>query len=271
MEWKVSNALSRDIERQQLNKILADIQSAMSKLSTKSSSSTAFPTISGGGIDSSYNPSTGSIDLTVPDITVTLEGDITGSATSSNLSSITIDTTLDPDLIGVEEAPVDNQYYWRINGGWDVVPDSIIAIADLDQEGIAVLWNNPETYTFEWIMREIEGTTDQVDVANGNGVAGNPVISLSDLTDTGVGAALVKITRDAKGRVEGTESATTDDLAEGSTNLYHNAERAQRAAAAPYFVPDGETFVVYENVQVLYSMPIDVEGALEINGALIEV
>lgn len=43
---------------------------------------------------------------------------------------------------------------------------------------------------------------------------------LADLSNTGVGAALVKITRDAKGRVEGTEAATTDDLPEGTTNRY---------------------------------------------------
>lgn len=38
-------------------------------------------------------------------------------------------------------------------------------------------------------------------------------VALADLADTGVGAALVKITRDAKGRVEGTETATAADLA----------------------------------------------------------
>ena len=43
---------------------------------------------------------------------------------------------------------------------------------------------------------------------------------LAELADTGIGAALVKTTRDAYGRVEGTESATTDDLSEGATNLY---------------------------------------------------
>ena len=43
---------------------------------------------------------------------------------------------------------------------------------------------------------------------------------LAELADTGIGAALVKITRDSYGRVEGTEAATTDDLAEGATNKY---------------------------------------------------
>lgn len=54
-------------------------------------------------------------------------------------------------------------------------------------------------------------------------------VSLEPLADTGVGAALVKITRDAYGRVEGTEAADTDDLPEGVTNLYFTNERAQDA------------------------------------------
>lgn len=53
--------------------------------------------------------------------------------------------------------------------------------------------------------------------AAANGVVG---FHLAELPDTGIGAALVKTTRDAYGRVEGTEAATTDDLAEGATNLY---------------------------------------------------
>lgn len=43
---------------------------------------------------------------------------------------------------------------------------------------------------------------------------------LADLANSGVGAALVKITRDAKGRVSGTSSATTDDLPQGVLNKY---------------------------------------------------
>jgi hypothetical protein len=57
-------------------------------------------------------------------------------------------------------------------------------------------------------------------------------LDLAELPDTGIGAALVKITRDDYGRVEGTEAATTDDLPEGATNLYFTDERAQDAAGA---------------------------------------
>lgn len=57
------------------------------------------------------------------------------------------------------------------------------------------------------------------------------VIGLKAFGDSGVGAALVKITRDLYGRVQGTQAATTSDLAEGS-NLYYTDERAQDAIAA---------------------------------------
>lgn len=50
-------------------------------------------------------------------------------------------------------------------------------------------------------------------------------LDLADLADSGTGTALVKITRDAKGRISGTSAATTTDLAEG-TNLYFTDTRA---------------------------------------------
>lgn len=81
----------------------------------------------------------------------------------------------------------------------------------------------------------VSGTTDatitavagQTTVANGDAVAGPPTIGLADLADSGVGAALVRLTRDAKGRISGTQAATTDHLTEGATNLYHTAARVR--------------------------------------------
>ena len=61
-----------------------------------------------------------------------------------------------------------------------------------------------------------DGSAFTLDTA-ANGVVG---FHLAELPDTGIGAALVKTTRDAYGRVEGTEAATTDDLSEGAANLY---------------------------------------------------
>lgn len=101
--------------------------------------------------------------------------------------------------------------------------DPVISLADVPDSGAGVLLAT----TFDAKGRKtgsrpatITGTAAQIDVANGNASAGLPTISLADLPNSGVGAALVKITRDAKGRVSGTQAATTDDLPAGATNKY---------------------------------------------------
>jgi hypothetical protein len=70
------------------------------------------------------------------------------------------------------------------------------------------------------------------------GTDGVTKIDLADLADSGTGAALVKITRDSKGRVSGTHSATTSDLAEG-TNLYYTNARADARIALQKAQPLG--------------------------------
>ncbi|MBB3802068.1 hypothetical protein FHR47_002316 [Xanthomonas arboricola] len=79
-----------------------------------------------------------------------------------------------------------------------------------------------------WFQRSIgEGTG--IDVQNGDGVAGNPTISLEDLPDSGTGAALRKITRDSKGRLAGTSAASTTDLPEGDNQYFTNQRADARA------------------------------------------
>lgn len=77
----------------------------------------------------------------------------------------------------------------------------------------------------------ITGTADQIEVANGDAVAGLPTISLADIDDAG-GGTLRKFARDGKGRVSGTSAATTDDLTEGAANLYFTDVRAVEALDA---------------------------------------
>lgn len=113
-----------------------------------------------------------------------------------------------------------------------VAGDPTFALAnDLEAlEGLAGTGFPVRTADDTWVQRSITGTVDEIDVAAGDGVAGDVVVSLADLADTGVGAALVKITRDAKGRIVGMEAATTDDLAEGLANLYYTDGRADARA-----------------------------------------
>lgn len=82
-------------------------------------------------------------------------------------------------------APEATSYYGTDDSGtkgWHLVGDALDVTADL--------------------TKAVDGTTNVV------------TFGLADLADSGVGAALVKITRDAKGRVEGTEAANLADLAD---------------------------------------------------------
>lgn len=49
------------------------------------------------------------------------------------------------------------------------------------------------------------------------------------------------------------------------------AEAAVTAYATPTFIPDGEETTVLDNTQMLYVLPITVDGTLTINGHLVEV
>lgn len=71
----------------------------------------------------------------------------------------------------------------------------------------------------------ITGAAGRITVANGDAAAGLPTIDLATVADGG-GGALLRIVRDAWGRITGTSTPTTTDLAEG-TNLYHTAARVR--------------------------------------------
>lgn len=81
----------------------------------------------------------------------------------------------------------------------------------------------------EWFQRQIEAG-EGIDVADGDGVAGNPTIGLAELANAG-GGTLQKTLRDDYGRLAGTSVATTSDLAEGD-NLYFTDARADARASA---------------------------------------
>lgn len=62
--------------------------------------------------------------------------------------------------------------------------------------------------------------------------------------------------------------ANTDGLAEAG-NLYFTTDRAAQAAIAPTLV--AATFTVPTGKQTLFALPIEVDGTLEVDGALVEV
>ena len=105
------------------------------------------------------------------------------------------------------------------------VPQPIQALASISSTGVYVVTAAGTSTT-----RQITGVAGRISVTDGTGVAGNPTIDLATLADAG-GGTLQKTVRDAYGRVSGTSSATTSDLAEGA-NLYFSSERAQDAVGS---------------------------------------
>lgn len=219
MEWNVKNALSRDVEREHLNKILKEIQAAVDSVSTEGLSRAEIEQLIAEAIGAIPSPSFGSF-------TISLQGDATGSGTVVNLSDTAITVTIDPDLLGIPDAPMDSNVYWRGQGVWQAVPGTLIQLGLLENEGL-VAWTVEEG----WVTREIEGVAGEIAVVDGDGVDGNPTVGLADLSDSGVGVSpMLLFTRDPKGRISGTQAATTGDLPEGVSNLYYTDSRVYEAS-----------------------------------------
>ena len=112
--------------------------------------------------------------------------------------------------------------YWRLILE---IPPNVVALAETATTGLYVITGDGSSAT-----RAIQPVAGETTVSNGDGVAGNPVVGLADVTTT-AGGVLQKYGFDAKGRRNEEEAATTDDLTEGATNLYFTDPRAQEAVA----------------------------------------
>lgn len=102
---------------------------------------------------------------------------------------------------------------------------SIIGGGDLSHDRLLTLAGDvetPDAGTFYGVLSALDGRGWQPFSTN---FEAGDTLDLADLADSGTGTALVKITRDSKGRISGTSAATTTDLTEGS-NLYFTDARA---------------------------------------------
>ena len=238
MDWLVKNAQNRDVERQHLNKILQEIRNTLNELEARIARSTSeeqrirdvvikmVTTGNQSGINVTYNTTSKAIDFAVRTFTIQLTGAVTGTGTVTGLGNVSISTTLADSFEGVEEAPLDGFSYWRKMGTWVTVPFPLETIQFVTPGGILVLDED-----LNWYARTIEGTATEIDVADGDGVDGNPTVGLADLSDSGVGVSpMLLFTRDPKGRISGTQAATTGDLPEGVSNLYYTDSRVYEAS-----------------------------------------
>lgn len=209
MDWIVQNAQNVDVERQHLNKILKDIKDKVGTINQ-----------SIGLLGDSVNNNQQQINSTVVKIinnevpparlatSVTLTGDVTGTSVMvPGQNAVTIETELTGNFL--TDAPVDAYAYWRRGGQWEIVPNTLRYLDEIDGNGYAV-WNGDSQY---WITRSIESAdSSRIVVTDGDAIAGNTTIDLALVPDGGIAPNLLKITRDVYGRVTNTEQATAEDV-----------------------------------------------------------
>ena len=215
MEWRVENALSRDVERQHLNKILREIEARIKELGT-AASTTEITRI----IERTVGGQSGALTS----VSVNIHGDVEGSGSTNSSGRVNIEATIDPSKLGIQDAPVDGNRYWRVNGSWEQINPLLSSLQYIDGPGLVSI----DTWG-DWFVREIEGTEGEIDVTGGDGGEGNPTISLADV-EPEEGGTIKLVEFDDKGRRTKEGEATTDDLEEGSDNLYFTEERARDAA-----------------------------------------
>lgn len=185
MDWLVKNAVNRDVERQHLNKILQDIKATVQSVTKQLSDLQAangqqdVQSIVGAmvsnnvekGLAVSYNPQKKTLDFVAKDFTISLAGDVTGSATVSSLNNVTINT----ELAGAIAAPDDGHFYWQHNGQWEAVLPAVEGLQYLEGSGIIVRTEGADDG--EYAVRTIQGPMS-VAVTDGDGILGNPSLAL---------------------------------------------------------------------------------------------
>lgn len=213
MDWNVKNAISRDVERQQLNAILAEIRQSLSDVAktkaitdTKDVRDIVGTMVSNNtekGVGVTYNSAKKVLDFVAKDFTITLQGDVLGTGTVKGLNNIIITAAIKPGLVGIKEAPEDNQYYWRRNAEWKAVPPTLTILQDLKGEGFIAQHYDGFDPTYD--LRTYQVAPGELTIINPNGAGGDPIFGLADTAVTpGTYGSLTTIpvpTVDQKGRI----------------------------------------------------------------------
>lgn len=118
---------------------------------------------------------------------------------------------------------------------------TVTLVGDSESPGLTFYYGTDEAGNKGWfaLSDAFQVTSDLTKTVDSGGIS---TYGLADLPNSGTGTAVYKTTRDAKGRTSGQVAATTDDLPEGSSNLYFTNARA--AAAAPVQSVNGQTGAV---------------------------
>lgn len=169
MEWNVKNALNRNVEREQLNKILKEIRQAIS--SNEQWTQADIRRMVEEAVTSTAPPSASSI-------TVTLTGDAIGVGSGS--TSISIPVILSDEARGIEEAPIDSSPYWRVSGQWQNVPIVVYTLSYIEDAGLVSYdpeegWKTDEPPEDGKYYARKDGAWEEVQVPTSGGVL--PVVT----------------------------------------------------------------------------------------------
>lgn len=171
MEWNVKNALNRNVEREQLNKILKEIRQAVD--SSGQLTQADIRRMVEEAVQGTASPTIGSF-------TITLTGDVTGSGTYVGLSSVSIPVTVNEEARGIEEAPMDSSPYWRVSGSWQGVPMSVYTLSYIEDAGLVYFdpdegWQTDEAPIDGMYYARKDGAWELVELPTSGGVL--PVVT----------------------------------------------------------------------------------------------
>jgi len=191
------------------------------------------------GISVTYDDTNGKLDFNVADPTITLSGDVTGSATMTNLGDVTITTTVAPNSVALG-TDTTGDYVQNIQGTVNEV-----TVSPTSGEGSTVTIGLPDDVSITNNLTvggnlNVTGTINSVNTTQVN-IVDNKINLNTDFTGTPTTDAGVRVERGTSADVEVLWNEASDKwtLTNDGTN-YHAIARKYAADLAN---PSSQTFL----------------------------
>jgi len=203
------------------------------------------------GIVVTYDDTAGKLNFDVNDPTITLSGDVTGSATMTNLGNVTITTTVQPNSVALG-TDTTGDYVAGIQGTTNQV-----VVTNSGGEGSTVTVGLPDNVELVGNLRvggnlNVVGTVNSVNTTQVN-IVDNKINLNTDFTGTPTTDAGIRVERGTSADVEVLWNETNDNwtLTNDGTNYYAIARKfaADLSASSNVVVSGaGTVFVVTHNL-----------------------
>jgi len=192
------------------------------------------------GIAVTYDDANGKLDFNVADPTITLSGDVTGSATMTNLGDVTITTTVAPNSVALG-TDTTGDYVAGVQG-----TTNQISVANSGGEGSTVTIGLPQDVTISRNLTvngnlDVAGTINSVNTTQVN-IVDNKINLNTDFTGSPTVDAGIRVERGTESDVEVLWNETDNNwtLTNDGTNYYPIARKlAVDLATGPKVVVTG--------------------------------